>query len=88
MSVTLDGARDASITEQEIVFLRYSSKGEPSTKFVGLRQPVSPDSNGLFQAFLEAIEDVELRTGEEIGGVLIVMELPLWSGKRGPFQHI
>ena len=64
MSVTSDGATDASITEQEIVFVCYSSKGEPVTKFAGLRQPVSPDATGLFQAIMEAIEDVGLNTEE------------------------
>ena len=41
VSVTSDGATDSSIIEQEIVFARYSSKGAPFTKFVGLKQPVS-----------------------------------------------
>ena len=60
VSVTSDGATDASITEQEIVFARFSSKGEPVTKFVGLRQPVSPNAAGLFQAIMEALGDVGL----------------------------
>ena len=64
VSVTSDGATDASITEQEIVFVCYSSKGEPVTKFAGLRQPVSPDATGLFQAIMEALEDVGLNTEE------------------------
>ena len=64
MSVTSDGATDASITEQEIVFVCYSSKGEPVTKFAGLRQPVSPDATGLFQAIMEALDDVGRNTEE------------------------
>ena len=60
VSVTSDGATDASIIEQEIVFVRYSSKGEPVAKFAGLRQPVSPDVTSLFQAIMEALEDVGL----------------------------
>ena len=64
MSVTSDGATDASITEQEIVFVCYSSKGEPVTKFAGLRQPVSPDTTGLFQAIMDALEDVGLNKEE------------------------
>ena len=64
VSVTSDGATDASITEQEIVFVCYSSKGEPVAEFAGLRQPVSPDATGLFQAIMEALEDVGLNTEE------------------------
>ena len=64
MSVTSDGATDASIIEQEIVFVRYSSKGEPVAKFAGLRQPVSPDVTSLFQAIMEALEDVGLNKEE------------------------
>ena len=64
VSVTSDGATDASIIEQEIVFVRYSSKGEPVAKFAGLRQPVSPDVTSLFQAIMEALEDVGLNKEE------------------------
>ena len=64
MSVTSDGATDASIIEQEIVFVRYSSKGEPVAKFAGLRQPFSPDVTSLFQAITEALEDVGLNKEE------------------------
>ena len=56
LSITLDGATDASITDQEIVFVHYSHKGKPVTKFAGLRQPVSQDATGLFQAIMEALE--------------------------------
>ena len=44
VSITSDGATNASITGQEIVLVRYSSKGEPVTKFEGLWQPVSLDN--------------------------------------------
>ena len=64
VSVTSDGATDASIMEQEIVFVHYSSKGEPVAKFAGLRQPVSPDVTSLFQAIMEALEDVGLNKEE------------------------
>ena len=64
VSVTSDGTTDASIIEQEIAFVRYSSKGEPVTKFAGLRQPVSPDTTGLFQAIMDALEDVGLNKEE------------------------
>ena len=64
VSVTSDGTTDASIIEQEIAFVHYSSKGEPVTKFAGLRQPVSPDTTGLFQAIMDALEDVGLNKEE------------------------
>jgi len=48
VSVTSDGATDSSIVEQEIVFACYSSKGVPFTKFVGFKQPVSPNASGLY----------------------------------------
>ena len=62
VSVTSDGATDSSITEQEIVFARYSNQGQPTTKFVGLRQPVSPNARGLYKAtcIMEALEGVGL----------------------------
>ena len=63
VSVTSDGATDSSITEQEIVFVRYSSKGVPFTKFVGLKQPISPNASGLHKAIMAALGDVGL--GEE-----------------------
>ena len=64
VSVTSDGATDTSIIGQEIVFVRYSSKGEPVAKFAGLRQPFSPDVTSLFQAITEALEDVGLNKEE------------------------
>ena len=64
VSITSDGATNASITEQEIVLVRYSSKGEPVTKFAGLWQPVRLDATGLFQAIMEALEDVGLNKEE------------------------
>ena len=63
VSVTSDSATDSSITEQEIVFVRYSSKGVPFTKFVGLKQPISPNASGLHKAIMPALGDVGL--GEE-----------------------
>lgn len=63
VSVTSDGATDSSITEQEIVFVRYSSKGVPFTKCVGLKQPISPNASGLHKAIMAALGDVGL--GEE-----------------------
>ena len=48
VSVTSDRATDSSIIEQEIVFACYSSKGVPSTRFVGLKQPISPNANSFY----------------------------------------
>ena len=61
--MTSDGATDSSITEKEIVFVCYSSKGVPFTKFVGLKQPISPNASGLHKAIMAALGDVGL--GEE-----------------------
>ena len=55
---------DSSITEQETVFARYSSKGVPFTKFVGLKQPISPNASGLYKAIMAALGDVGLREDE------------------------
>ena len=90
MSVTSDGGTDASITEREIVFVHYSSNSKPVTKFAGLRQPVHADATGLFQAIMEALEDVGLNkeelekkfVGFGCDGASIII------GKRGTFQHI
>lgn len=70
VSVTSDGATDSSITEQEIVFARYSNQGQPTTKFVGLSQPVSPNARGLYKAIMAALEGVGLNE-EEVAKKLI-----------------
>ena len=44
--------------------LHFSSKGEPVTKFVGLRQPASLNDAGLFRAIMEALGDVRLNDQE------------------------
>ena len=64
VSVTSDGATDSSITEQEIVFARYGSQGQPPTKFAALSQPVSPNASGLYKAIMEALEGVGLNEQE------------------------
>ena len=65
-------------------YICYSSKGETVTEFTGLRQPVSPDATGLFQAIMEALEDVGLKKKiwRRNWWGLCVMELPLCSRKK------
>lgn len=70
VSVTSDGATDSSITEQEIVFVRYSSKGVPFTKFVRLKQPISPNASGLHKAIMAALGDVGM-VGEDFKKKLV-----------------
>lgn len=60
VSVTSDGATDSSIIEQEIAFVRHSSKCIPFTKFVGLKQPISPNASGLHKAIMATLGDVGL----------------------------
>lgn len=60
VSVTSDGATDSSIIEQEIAFVRHSSKRVPFTKFVGLKQPISPNASGLHKAIMATLGDVGL----------------------------
>jgi len=43
ITLTSDGSTGSSITEQEIVFVRFSNEGLISTKFVGLGTPVNQD---------------------------------------------
>ena len=72
VSVTSDGATDSSIIEQETVFACYSSKGVPSTRFVGLKQPISPNANSLYKPIMAALGDIGLSEDElkkEIGWV-------------------
>ena len=65
-------------------YICYRSKGETVTEFTGLRQPVSPDATGLFQAIMEALEDVGLKKKiwRRNWWGLCVMELPLCSRKK------
>ena len=82
-----DGATDTSTAKKEIAFVRYSSKGEPVTKFVGLRQPVSPDATGLFQAIVETFGDIGL-SKEELEKKFGCDGASVMVGKKGAFQPI
>ena len=86
--MTSDGATDSSIIEQEIVFARFSSKGVPFTKFVGLKQPISPNASGLYKAIMEALRDVEL--SEELRNKLVRCgcdKASVMVGKKGEYRH-
>ena len=82
VSVTSDSATDSSITEQEIVFVHYSSKGVPFTKFVGLKQPISPNAIGLHKAIMAALGDVGLGE-EDLKKKLVGFGASVMVGKKG-----
>ena len=89
VSVTSDGATDSSIIEQDIVFARYCSKGVPFTKFVGLKQPISPNASGLYKAIMAALGDLGL-SEDELKKKLVGFgcdEQGLWWAKREEYQH-
>ncbi|XP_066915547.1 zinc finger protein 862-like [Clytia hemisphaerica] len=46
-SVLTDGSTDASITEQEVVYVLYLSGGEPKVKFLGIEAPDQATADGL-----------------------------------------
>ena len=88
--MTSDASTDSSITEQEIVFVVcYSSKGVPFTKFVGLKQPISPNASGLHKAIMAALGDVGLGE-EDLKKNLVGFGCDgasLWWGRREEYQH-
>ena len=70
ISVTSDGTTDSSITEQEIVFIRYCVKGNVHTKFVAIKSPKSPDAIGLYNSIMDALADIGL-TEQEVKKKLV-----------------
>ncbi len=55
ISVTSDGATDAGICEQEVVFARWCVRGVVISKFVGFEVPDNPDAQGVSNAIKTAL---------------------------------
>ncbi|XP_023933505.1 zinc finger protein 862-like [Lingula anatina] len=55
-TIISDGSTDCSITEQEIVYVRYAKCGQVHVDFVGLGTPSCPDADGIFQCILKVLK--------------------------------
>ena len=57
-SVLTDGSTDASITEQEVVYVLYLSGGEPKVKFLGIEAPEQATADGLKENIEKAFQNI------------------------------
>ena len=57
-SVLTDGSTDASITEQEVVYVLYLSGGEPKVKFLGIEAPDQATADGLKENIEKAFQNI------------------------------
>lgn len=57
ISLMFDGATDASITEVEIVYVRYVENGLPVTTYLSLQSVAHAHAQGVFDAIEKAFDD-------------------------------
>ena len=70
VSVMSDSSTDSSITEQEIVYIRYTENRMPPSRFVAVKAPCSPYAVGIYNAVLSNHQELGLGK-EEIGRKLV-----------------
>lgn len=64
MSILSDGSTDTGVLEQEIVYVRYVDVKEmiPVTSFVNIVELKSANSEGVLNAILSALADLQFLT--------------------------
>jgi len=59
-SILSDGSTDVSVTEQEIVYIRYAERSVPVTKMISIEALDKADAQGIFNAIKNALDKLGL----------------------------
>ena len=60
VTLLADGSTDVSVTEQEIMYLRYVKGGEPKVQFISIEPLESANANGIQQGIQRSLEKTGL----------------------------
>ncbi|KAK7508743.1 hypothetical protein BaRGS_00000309 [Batillaria attramentaria] len=58
ISVMSDGATDSAVMEQEIIYVRFTHKGVPKVRFVGVATVEKADADHIFKGLKAVTGDV------------------------------
>ena len=56
LTLLSDGTTDSSVSEQEIIYVRYCTEGNIKVQFLGLQQVERANAEGITQAIMETVE--------------------------------
>ncbi|KAJ8036990.1 hypothetical protein HOLleu_17688 [Holothuria leucospilota] len=62
-SLLFDGRTDKSLSEKEIIIIKYLDEGVPTIKLLSITEPESGKAEAVFEAIKAKAEDMDLSLG-------------------------